>query len=129
MKYINFGQSASFFARRTTGGLMSRLMNDITRIQQVVSETLGDLLRESMLANNYMEKRILKIRGITKSHPHLTQRRMEMTRYSLEKLREDTGVGCVDVQARMASSISVCDSRRPAADISPTLLFPTIRKR
>jgi len=55
----------------------------------------------SVLANNYMEKRILKIRGITKSHPHMTQRRMEMTRYSLEKVREDTGVGCVDVQARM----------------------------
>ena len=42
------GQSASFFAGRTTGGLMSRVMNDITRIQQVVSETLGDLLRESI---------------------------------------------------------------------------------
>ena len=55
----------------------------------------------SVLANNYMEKRILKLRGITKAHPQLTQRRMEMTRYSLEKLREDTGVGCVDVQARM----------------------------
>ena len=27
---------------------MSRMMNDITRIQQVVSETLGDLLRESI---------------------------------------------------------------------------------
>ena len=42
------GQSASFFAGRTTGGLMSRIMNDITRIQQVVSETLGDMLRESI---------------------------------------------------------------------------------
>jgi glycine dehydrogenase subunit 2 len=55
----------------------------------------------SVLANNYMEKRIMKLRGITKAHPHLTQRRMEMTRYSLEKLREDTGVGCLDVQTRM----------------------------
>jgi len=42
------GQSAGFFAQRTTGGLMSRMMNDITRIQQVVSETLGDLLRETI---------------------------------------------------------------------------------
>ena len=42
------GQSAGFFARRTTGALMSRIMNDISRIQQVVSQTLGDLLRESI---------------------------------------------------------------------------------
>ncbi len=42
------GQSAGFFARRTTGALMSRITNDISRIQQVVTETLGDLLRESI---------------------------------------------------------------------------------
>jgi len=41
-------QSASFFSRHTTGGLTSRIMNDITRIQQVVTETLGEMLRESI---------------------------------------------------------------------------------
>ena len=40
-------QSAGFFARRTTGGLMSRITNDINRIQHVVAQTVGDLLRES----------------------------------------------------------------------------------
>ena len=42
------GQSAAFFARNTTGALMSRMMHDITRIQQVFTVTLGDLLRESI---------------------------------------------------------------------------------
>ncbi|MFO7691987.1 MAG: lipid A export permease/ATP-binding protein MsbA [Vicinamibacterales bacterium] len=42
------GQSAAFFKGRSTGQLMSRLTNDIGQVQQVVSETLGDLLRESM---------------------------------------------------------------------------------
>ena len=42
------GQSAGFFATHTTGALMSRMMHDITRIQQVVTVTLGDLLRESI---------------------------------------------------------------------------------
>jgi len=42
------GQSASFFSRHTTGALMSRMMYDVTRIQQVVTVTLGDLLRESI---------------------------------------------------------------------------------
>ena len=46
-------QSASFFARRTTGALMSRTTNDINRIQQVVAETFGDLLRESITVLAY----------------------------------------------------------------------------
>ena len=42
------GQSAGFFGRHTTGTLMSRMMHDIMRIQQVVTVTLGDLLRETI---------------------------------------------------------------------------------
>jgi ATP-binding cassette, subfamily B, bacterial MsbA len=42
------GQSAGFFAQRTTGQLMSRISNDVGQVQQAVSETAGDLARESM---------------------------------------------------------------------------------
>jgi ATP-binding cassette, subfamily B, bacterial MsbA len=42
------GQSAGFFAQRTTGQLMSRINNDVAQVQQVVSETVGDLMRESL---------------------------------------------------------------------------------
>ncbi len=55
----------------------------------------------SVLANNYMEKRLLEIPGVSKSHPHLTAPRLEMTRYSLEAMERDTGVTVVDVQNRM----------------------------
>lgn len=55
----------------------------------------------SVLANNYMEKRLLEIPGVSKSQPHLTEWRMEMTRYSLEKLKEETGVTVFDVANRM----------------------------
>ena len=41
-------QSAAFFAQRTTGQLMSRINNDVGSIQQAVSETAGDLARESL---------------------------------------------------------------------------------
>ncbi len=56
----------------------------------------------SVLANNYMEKRLLEIPGVTKSHEDIAGYRMEMTRYSLGTLREDTGIGVVEVQNRMA---------------------------
>jgi subfamily B ATP-binding cassette protein MsbA len=42
------GQSAGFFAQRTTGQLMSRINNDVGQVQQVVSETIGDVARESL---------------------------------------------------------------------------------
>ena len=41
-------QSAAFFSRRTTGQLMSRITNDVGQVQQAVSETVGDLLREGL---------------------------------------------------------------------------------
>ncbi len=42
------GQSASFFSTRSTGELMSRINNDVGQVQQAVSETAGDLARETL---------------------------------------------------------------------------------
>jgi len=41
-------QSATFFSRHTTGQLMSRITNDVNQVQQAVSETIGDLMREGL---------------------------------------------------------------------------------
>ena len=41
-------QSAAFFSRHTTGRLMSRITNDVNQVQQAVSETIGDLMREGL---------------------------------------------------------------------------------
>jgi subfamily B ATP-binding cassette protein MsbA len=41
-------QSAGFFSRRTSGQLMSGITNDVNQIQQAVSETAGDLVREGL---------------------------------------------------------------------------------
>ena len=47
------GQSAGFFARRTTGQLLSRITNDVSQVQRAVSETIGDLLRETLALVGY----------------------------------------------------------------------------
>ena len=44
------GQSAGFFALRAHGQLMSRIGNDVSQVQQAVSETMADLARESLTA-------------------------------------------------------------------------------
>ncbi len=47
------GQSAAFFSSQTTGRLLSRITNDVAQVQQAVSETIGDLSRESLALVGY----------------------------------------------------------------------------
>jgi glycine dehydrogenase subunit 2 len=56
----------------------------------------------SVLANNYMDAKLAKIRGLSRSNPQIRKHRMEMTRWSLGKLKQDTGCGTVEVANRMA---------------------------
>ena len=46
-------QSAGFFAHGATGRLLSRITNDVGQVQQAVSETAGDLARESLALVGY----------------------------------------------------------------------------
>ncbi len=48
------GQSATFFSRRSTGQLLSRVNNDVNQVQQVVSQTIGDLVREGVTLVGYI---------------------------------------------------------------------------
>ena len=56
----------------------------------------------SVVANNYMDKKLAKIPGLEISNPSISAHRMEMTRWSLGKLTEETGVSTVDFANRMA---------------------------
>ncbi|MEQ1897250.1 MAG: lipid A export permease/ATP-binding protein MsbA [Vicinamibacterales bacterium] len=47
-------QSSAFFSQRAVGRLLSRIINDVTQVQQAVSETLGDLARESLALIGYV---------------------------------------------------------------------------
>ena len=46
-------QSAGFFARHTSGQLLSRVSNDVGQVQRAVSETAADLLQESFALVGY----------------------------------------------------------------------------
>ncbi|PWJ17038.1 aminomethyl-transferring glycine dehydrogenase subunit GcvPB [Jannaschia seohaensis] len=56
----------------------------------------------SVVANNYMDKRLSEIEGLARSNPGVSAHRMEMTRWSLEPIAQETGVGTVDFANRMA---------------------------
>jgi glycine dehydrogenase subunit 2 len=102
----------SGYARRENPEGVGRVREFLGNVHQVVKAyswvlAMGaDGIREaadlSVLANNYMETRLLAIPGVTKAYPQLTQHRLEMTRYSLGEYTQQTGVTAVDVQNRMA---------------------------
>ena len=46
-------QSAAFFSTRTTGRLMSRIVNDVGQVQRATSETLVELARETLTLIGY----------------------------------------------------------------------------
>jgi len=56
----------------------------------------------SVLANNYMDSRLAGIRGLERSNPQLDVPRLEMTRWGLGPMKDETGIGTVDVANRMA---------------------------
>ena len=47
------GQSAAFFGRNAVGQLLSRVSNDVGQVQRAVSETAGDLARETLALVGY----------------------------------------------------------------------------
>jgi len=103
--------TANGYARRENSRGVGRVREYLGNVQQVLKAYSwllamgGDGIREaadiSVLANNYMEARLLAIPGVTKSFPHQTQHRLEMTRYSLGEYFEQTGITAVDIQNRM----------------------------
>ena len=56
----------------------------------------------SVVANNYMDKKLGEIVGLEISNPTIKAYRMEMTRWSLAPLTEETGVSTVDFANRLA---------------------------
>jgi glycine dehydrogenase subunit 2 len=66
------------------------------------AEGINEASDISVLANNYMDKKLSEIRGLSRSHPDKPGWRMEMTRWGLGKMKEETGVGTGDVANRMA---------------------------
>lgn len=90
---------------------IGRVREFLGNVQQLVkayswTRAMGtDGLREasdlSVLANNYMEKQLMALPGVTMSFPGKALPRLEMTRYSLEEYTAETGLSTVDVQNRM----------------------------
>ena len=66
---------------------------------QMRPQGLREVAEVSVINNNYLDKKLLAIPGVTK--PYDEKRRLDQVRYSLQELKEETGVGTHEVQHRM----------------------------
>lgn len=59
---------------------------------------LREVSEISVLNNNYLMKKLLEVKGV--SMPYSEKRRLDQVRFSLQQMKEDTGVGCHEFQER-----------------------------
>ena len=69
-------------------------------IMSMGADGLREVAEWSVINNNYLIKELLKVRGVGIGWPNRTK--LEQTRFSLEQLKEDTGIGTWDVYERVA---------------------------
>jgi glycine dehydrogenase subunit 2 len=65
------------------------------------AEGLRECADISVINNNYLEKKLLQIRGLSECYRGNGLKRQEQVRYTWEKLMQDTGVGTADVCNRI----------------------------
>ena len=63
-------------------------------------EGLRMVAETSVLNHNYLDKLLMEVQGVSRPYGK-GKRRLEQARYSLEQLRQDTGVGTEAVRDRM----------------------------
>jgi glycine dehydrogenase subunit 2 len=82
-------------------GNMPQVLKAYAWARAMGAEGIREASDISVLANNYMDMRLKQIDGVEMSNPHINAWRMEMTRWGLGPLKEQTGVSTFDVQNRM----------------------------
>ncbi|KAA9008800.1 aminomethyl-transferring glycine dehydrogenase subunit GcvPB [Histidinibacterium aquaticum] len=65
------------------------------------AEGLREAADISVLANNYMDWRLGKTKGVSRSNPGIDAPRMEMTRHSVDQVTQDTGCTVFEISNRM----------------------------
>jgi glycine dehydrogenase subunit 2 len=97
--HLDYDRPESIGRVREFLGNVSVVLRAYAWTMNMGAEGLLEAARISVLNNNYLEKLLLAIPGITKPYAE-GKIRLDQVRYSLKKLQEDTGVCTIDVTAR-----------------------------
>jgi glycine dehydrogenase subunit 2 len=100
--HLDYDRPQSLGKIREFWGNIPQVIKAYAWLRSLGIEGIHEARDLSVLHNNYMTKVLLaRAPGISISNPNVTAHRMEMTRFSLAKLFEDTGVDVHDVSNRM----------------------------
>ena len=82
-------------------GNVPSLVKAYAWIRAIGPERMADVARYAVLNNNYVQRRLERVPGISTAFPDNPDRRLDVVRYSVETLREETGVGTEDIRNRL----------------------------
>jgi len=98
--HLDYDRPQSIGKMRSFFGNLQCVIRAYAWILSMGAEGLKSAAEISVINNNYLEKLLLQIPGIT--HPYAEgRRRFEQVRYSMQELKEQTGFGSHDIQDRM----------------------------
>jgi glycine dehydrogenase subunit 2 len=98
--HLDYDRPASIGKVRGFLGTWMGVIRAYAWIRSLGPEGLREVAEISVLNNNYLDKLLLKIRGVSRPYAE-GHRRLDQVRYSLERLKEETGVGTEEVRDRM----------------------------
>jgi len=82
-------------------GVFPNVLRAYAWMMAMGAEGLGEASEVAVINNNYLLRKLLKVRGVSlpwlESHPF----RLQEARFSLQKLHEETGIGVADVNRRI----------------------------
>ncbi|MHB1404032.1 MAG: aminomethyl-transferring glycine dehydrogenase subunit GcvPB [Desulfitobacteriaceae bacterium] len=97
--FLNFDRPESIGKVRGFFGVAPAVLRAYAWAMSLGAEGLRACAEISVLNNNYLQKKIMEIPGVTVRYAD--KRRLEQVRYSWEKLKEETGVGTEDIARRI----------------------------
>ncbi|MBA7567902.1 putative glycine dehydrogenase (decarboxylating) subunit 2 [subsurface metagenome] len=97
--HLDYDRPHSIGRVREFLGNVQVVLKSYAWVMSMGAEGLLEVARISTLNNNYLNKLLLTIPGITLPNTH--KRRLEQAKYSFQNLLRDTGCGTVDVRNRI----------------------------
>jgi glycine dehydrogenase subunit 2 len=100
---LDYDRPESIGKVRAYHGVPATVVRSYAWVLALGAEGLREVAEVAVLNNNYLAKKVAELPGFAVSYADANDdRRLEQIRYSLEKLKEDTGLGTLDIARRTA---------------------------
>lgn len=112
---------------RAWHGNVSSLVKAYAWLSSLGEEWIREVPRTAVLNNNYIQSKLEKLRGFALAFPENEERRLEIVRYAVDQLREETGIGPDELNQRIVDYglPSHFGSHHPHTSPDPVTIEPT----